>query len=261
MKAALIFYGITRGLEFTERSIQRNIITPLKEVTEVHTFGAFYKQKEIKNPRSYESLSFDYNNYELMEFDKVSLLEPLGKEDKVFVELLKHGDFWQDGANSLLNVTMQLNSIQKCWNSIFDEDYDFYFFLRPDLEYIDSFANNFKILQCAQPVVLTPRWQKWGGYNDRFTCTNNFHYAEIIANRCDHMVNFCKVHNAPFHSEMFLKWILDNEAAHVRFINSRAYRVRQNGIRKNESFSRLGNTELVRYLRFHLGQLKSKLVD
>ena len=69
-KISICFFGITRDLEKTFPSIQRNLISPARKLAEVKIFCHFYDLELIKNLRSQENDIKIKKNWHLFNADK-----------------------------------------------------------------------------------------------------------------------------------------------------------------------------------------------
>jgi hypothetical protein len=113
--------------------------------------------------------------------------------------------------------------------------FDYYLFVRPDLEYLDDFPlleiiSAFK----GQKNIALPEWHSWGGVNDRFAFADPA-AAEIYSDRIEHVLEYCTT--TPLHPEVFLKHTLQREACNFWSLPVRALRVRATGERVEEDFA------------------------
>lgn len=76
MKIAIAFFGITRSLNFTVKSIEENILSPLSDMGEVRVFGHFFKLAKINNKRSEEFIDISTSHYKLINFDGLIIEDP-----------------------------------------------------------------------------------------------------------------------------------------------------------------------------------------
>ena len=235
-RIAIFMYGITRGFEITHLSLEENFLSFLERDYNVDIFGAFYRQASVVNERSGELSALDYNNYQLINFEEVKLLDPSELDQSLFEELKSYGDSWGDSHKSIENITKQLFSLKTCLLQCDFGSYDMFFFLRPDLYYHDSVAPILDVLARRKDLVLLPSWQNWGGFNDRFLMTNSAKYAQILGTRYDRMLDYCMSTGLPFHSEKFLRWNIDRNKLSIKFISLKASRVRADGKQKIEDF-------------------------
>jgi len=129
------------------------------------------------------------------------------------------------------------------------EKFDGMLIVRPDLLYHEKLDVTLLKWAISRKFVITPGWQLWSGYNDRFA------YGALepmlaVGSRFERVLEFCKVHNAAWHAETFLKWIIlgidgqqaskDSTLKHCH-TTQRASRVRANGQIHKEKF-KINNT-------------------
>lgn len=198
-------YGITRGLDRTIASIRKNVAWPGAE-THVHV----YDQPQTHNPA-------------LLLPDQLECEQPghcLNRWD--FDRIAGYGDRWGNDYRSLRNLIHQLHSLHR----VTPDDTDVVVFARPDLIYHDSLAPIIReALSDPRPRIYLPRWQSWGGMNDRFAIAVGS-AAQTYGRRIEAVHDFC-AGNGPLHSEKLLAFVLRN--IEVIPIPHRASRVRPNG--------------------------------
>lgn len=241
-KIAICFFGITRSLSITHHSIRQNAIDPAKRLAEVEILCHFFNQKEIANSRTGEYGRLQEDEYRLLNPDQLALSDPLDlQHDLKFQRIADYGDHWDDDMASLKNLYHQLISLNVVSNLALKSDCDVAVFLRPDLEYHDSFYRH--ILRAVylgkRPAVFLPRWQSWGGLNDRFAICRTKRAIKTYGCRLDEALNFCEERKSSLHSESLLKFSLERSGIPVVPFGLRASRVRSTGAYADEAFSTL----------------------
>ena len=150
MKIAIGFFGITRSLKYTIKSIQENILNVFKNNNiEYNIFIHTYELSNYKNIRTGEIVKdedIDNEEYKLLNanFIQIDNQENIKKK----LDLLKyrtHKDPWNTNYNSVDNFILAQYSKFQVTNMIDDEivnkrsKYDYILFMRPDCMYIQKF--------------------------------------------------------------------------------------------------------------------------
>lgn len=237
-RIALCFFGITRALALTHRSIEENLIHPARTGDEVRLFGHFFRQSAIMNPRSGENSIHDPDNYKLLELDWVKLEEPDTFIDHSWFSKIKSfGDEYDDDFRSIRNLVHQLHSLRKVSSAALSWGAHIYIFARPDILYHDSFD---KVLseasRATDDCIFIPNWANWGpGYNDRFCVCVGDRAARAYAERLRHVESFC-ADKGKLHAEKLLKYSVDRSGVNVSHFRVCGSRVRSNGNIVKENF-------------------------
>lgn len=239
-RVAICFFGITRSLRFTESSINKSVIHPLRSRFSVDVYGHFYNINRVVNARSKENDIVDQTEVNLIDFKELRLEAPGSRTVMERFELSSsYGDFWNDDFASLRNVTHQLYSLRTVFGLCGNCDYDYYVFVRPDLLYHDDIMSMF---DCILPQgrssgsVVVPGWQSHGGVNDRFSLCSGRDAAKVYAERFDAIEDFLRSKKCSFHSERHLLFVLERSRVNIAFTSIRASRVRANGYVRKEDF-------------------------
>lgn len=253
-KIAICFYGITRSLGFTADSILGNIIAPARDLAEVKIFGHFYRMRRIDNPRSGEMGVAVGEEYHLLPIDGLETEEPGAcLSNYPFREIREWGDWWGDDYRSLTNLIHQLHSLKMVHEASRAFGADVTIFARPDLLYYDTLHPALqRALNADADLVQVPRWQPFGGLNDRFAVTSGTVAAEAVATRVDLALGYCKERRAPLHSEQLLAYAVAARNLPVGLHSLRAGRVRANGARAKEIFDHRLRGRIAGNVRFHL---------
>lgn len=235
MRCLIGFFGLARSLRHTAGSIHAGFYEPLRRAgIPVLTAGHFNLPEAITNPRSGEvAVVPDRAESALLNLD-LCWIEPQS-DFSIDTELQIAGAFpdqFGDGYTSLANLCHQLHSLERLWKmlQLFDvtED-DVILLLRPDLFYVDRLdpAVDLAPILEGRADLIVPRWQSWGGLNDRFAfCTARA--AEIYATRRRAFVEGCIALDG-MHSESFLHFVARQASLRVALTGLRAIRVRANG--------------------------------
>lgn len=239
-KISICFFGITRSLPHTLPSIEAHVLAPARALGQVRIYAHLFRQDQIENPRTGETGTLDPHEYELLQADRLELEAPGNCLEHWGFEALKsHGDFWRNGFASLRNLVHQQHSLHRVSSLVLEDgDTDICVFVRPDLRYHDSLAVSLRAaLEAPAGTVFLPRWQPWFGYNDRFAIAVGEKAIAAYGQRAEDALTYCRVRQAPLHSERMLKYRLDGQGIRVRKISARASRVRADGTEAAEDFS------------------------
>ena len=238
-RIALCCFGITRSLTRTIRSIRKNAIAPARAAGVLEIHAHFFDQTRAVAVTGKTEGRMDVREGQLLSPDHLET-EPSGSclTDWDFEGLKSHGDSWNNDFISLRNLVHQLHSLDRVTASALTSEPDICLFCRPDLRYHDSLA---PVLERAQAAVgservFLPRWQSWGGYNDRFAVAVGSRAITAYGQRIRKAAAFCAETDAPLHAELLVKYALDAAGIEVEKIPTRASRVRASGVRVWESF-------------------------
>lgn len=239
VRIAICFFGITRSLQHTIKSIEKNVFTPAQIIGTVRIFGHFFNQVELRNPRSGEMGNLDINEYKLLHPDWIELEEPdLCLAEHGFESLMEYGDCWGDDFKSLRNLIHQLHSLNKVTKAASAWAPDIVLFVRPDLVYHSSLKKHINTaLKLEGAGVILPAWQNWkDGYNDRFAICRMESAIEAYGTRVKFMSDFCAKRQEPLHAERLLRFVLDEANLTPRWMKTQASRMRIGGRLEKERF-------------------------
>ena len=235
MRCLVGFFGITRSLRHTAASIQANFLEPLRQagITTLRV-GHFNLPERLSNPRSGEfDVGLDRGESALLRLD-LCWVEPQS-DDAIGAELAVARGFpdgFGDQYRSLVNLCHQLRSLERVWSLLrlggVGED-DLVLLLRPDLLYLDRLDPDRQLapLRNGRADLIVPRWQSWGGLNDRFAfCTARG--ARIYATRFRLFADSCREMGG-MHAETFLHFVASCHRLRVGLTDLRAVRVRADG--------------------------------
>ena len=211
LRMAICFFGLTRSLRYTLKSIVSNIYEVLRE-NHIHydVFLHTYNLKNITNPRSGEykvklnaSEFYSLNPTYYHVSDQETFLQTINLN-----EYLVRGDAWNDGNNSAKNLLCQYNSINfvtEMWLTKHHENpYDLVMYLRPDLSYNKLNVSNLYYAYQNKSLLL-PNYHQFGGYNDRFA-VGIPSLMEKYGKRMKYLKTYCETHL--LHGESFMKYLL-----------------------------------------------------
>ncbi len=196
--------------------------------------GHFNLPETITNPRSGESgIIPDRAESTSLDLD-ISWVEPqvhatIARE---FEAARAFPDTFGDQYRSLANLCHQLHSLDRLWKLLEllgATETDIILLLRPDLLYLDLFdpVTHLAPLIDGSADLIVPRWQSWGGLNDRFAfCSGRT--AKIYATRIRQFVDACQAMRG-MHAESFLRFVAQRQGLRIAATDLRAVRVRADG--------------------------------
>ena len=252
---AVVFYGLPRGLSVTSPSIHKNIYRALSDggvQYKVYYHRVLYEEM-FSNPRNGEvNIVLNTTEWMLLRPNVALVLKHsdfLTRYRHIVQGVLAYGDVHKNNGLSVQNELEALNSMRQAVRSVIEsrEKFDGLIILRPDLLYHDKLDVGLLKWAISRNTVVTPGWQLWGGYNDRFTY-GAWEPMLDVGSRFEKVLEFCKALNASWHAETFLKWIIlgiDGKKSPKNMKNmtfnhchttQRASRVRANGKILQEQF-------------------------
>jgi hypothetical protein len=235
-KILVAYYGLPRATALCLPSLRRRIVDVLRDRgAEVTETGLLIFQQAVANPRSGENAQLALENYQL--FDGVA--KPYTVDENVhreYFDILKgYGDTWRDDFSSLGNVLRQLLCLQALGERIAGMDFEQLILVRADL-FCHRALNEREIglVLGAPDQLVVPTWGSHKGVNDRFmVCPASF--SQVITNRIIWAQTYCESVEA-FHSERFLRWVIEAEGIPVNTISLPMSRVRLGGVIRHERF-------------------------
>lgn len=233
MKVAIIFFGLTRNLKNTFRSIRQYVFIPLaSQKINYDIYLHTYNLSSITNLRSHEyDIPLDNDEWKMLSPYKYIIENQDEVDTKLRLdEFCKFKNPWPEdhSKNSMKNLLRQLNSLKKAWKLIENEpEYDAYIILRPDLYYMSPIITKNLKFPVQNLDMYIPQWGKTrDGENDRF-CVTSKSGAFVYMNRIEHIFEYAKI-DAP-NSHRFLKAILDKCEIKRFPLNVKAVRIRADG--------------------------------
>ena len=239
MSVAICFFGITRSLKYTIKSINENILQVFQENNidydiYLHTYKITTDYVNYRANESTNVNDIDNEEYRLLnpKYLKIDIQEEIKKK----LELHKYrrkGDPWGGNRcknyNSLDNFILgsyskfQVTNMVKNANKI----YDYVLFIRPDCLYVKKFnIDFFKFVN--NNVICTPDFGLHSRYllNDRMAICNMNNYW-IYGNIFEKLLDLSK--KISLHSETILGIILEKYNIKSKKIDYKFIRVRCNG--------------------------------
>lgn len=237
-KIALCFWGVTRALDLTYKSINRNIYNALSD--KGYEYDVFMHVNKIDQIKGYRASG---ENYVSVEFDQYKLLNPgkfaYDEQSEMFsqIDMSRYKtkpDPWNNNYKSVELFVLSMYSKAQVTQMMLDSktNYDCVVFLRPDILYLDRFPveilGQINDTNCYMPGFHTyTRHKHTTKVNDRFS-VSSMEVAGIIGNSYHTLHNYCDEHAC--HSESFLSYNLHNNGIEVLPIhNFKFIRVRADG--------------------------------
>jgi len=205
MKVALCFWGLTRSLKYTLKSIQKQIITPLKDANiEYKIFVHTYEfESAYHNPRSKEqNIKLDFQEYKLLEPDYFQIENQDEIKEKINLKQYRtQPDPWENNYISMDNFLCAMYSKKQLGAMIqnSEETFDACVFLRPDTFFLNPLdIHYFSLLQNNR--ICAPNFHLFPDFNDRFLICSQKHmltYTQLF----DDMLHYSR--HCSLHSERF----------------------------------------------------------
>ena len=246
MKICICFFGvINRSLKYTIENIKKNIYEELEKrgiEYDVYIHNIIVDNVAINPTR--DGVKEDMQNLEdfskhLKYKERCDTLQSKIDRSINWNYLKKFGDaFWMDKIlgkahycawNVLYNAIRELVSVQKVTELWLDKPkYDFYLYLRPDLNYeipldIDSIINN------LDKFLTIEGWCGIDRLND-IVYGGNYDIMKIVGKRIEWIPTILEYTKQPYHSEIFMYHVINAYKFPYKFFwMTTAPRVRANG--------------------------------
>ena len=207
MKIAFAFFGITRSLQYTIDSIQKNIFAVLKGAgVEYDIFMHTYRLSSYKNSRTGEKLdTINNEEYKLLEPNYLEIHDQ--DELKRAIQITNYRskpDPWGTNYNSVDNFILGQFSKSRLTTMIRNSknEYDYVIFIRPDCRYTQPLDLNF-LRQANDTTICIPNFHTFGPhkFNDRF-CIATMRTYSTYGGVFDNLLQISKKHS--LHSETVL---------------------------------------------------------
>uniref|UniRef100_A0A6C0HSD7 Glycosyltransferase n=1 Tax=viral metagenome TaxID=1070528 RepID=A0A6C0HSD7_9ZZZZ len=232
MKIALAFFGITRSLKYTIKSIKRNILQHLKESgIDCDIFMHTYKINNYANIRTKEKpTSYNNNEYKLLnpKYIQIDVQEEIKKKINMS-RYRTHKDPWNTGYNSVDNFILAQYSKGQVVKMIDNTNinYDYIMYVRPDCLYTHKLNVQY-LRDVDDTTICIPNFHLFGPhkFNDRF-CITNMKTYKFYGNTFDKLLNISK--QKSLHSERVLGELMNNYDLKIIRVPFIFLRVRCNG--------------------------------
>jgi len=233
MKVALCFWGLTRSLKHTYKSIQKYIMQPLKENGVEYTIflHSYQFDSPYVNPRAKEvNVTLDFDEYTLLHPHFVQIDDQDKIKTQLHLEAYRNQkDPWESNYICVDNFLCAMYSKKVLGNMIQDSglEFDACIFLRPDVLYLNPF--DCKWLSLIQDKrVCIPNFALFPRFNDRFFLCSQEH-AYTYTNLFDDLLEYSYYY--PLHSETCQHRLLQEKyKLKIVYIPIHFNRVRVNGI-------------------------------
>jgi hypothetical protein len=259
MHAIVILYGLPRSLVWTHHSINRNAIGPLEALADKVTRVAHFNAPTvIHNPHSRErGMRFNQPDYSLLDPDRLMVVRQDNAAITDLLERFRTHDIRARGIESHIALLHALRSLEAAYALAQDvpgPPGDIFLFLRPDLEYIDPWpaADLVPRLLSGEIDLACPSWHSFGGLNDRYAVANR-KGAAVYASRLGLLDEVIAL-GEPRNSEEILKYAADKAGLKVGEFDSRAFRVRTDGLTMTEDADLSITHRISNRLRWELGK-------
>lgn len=232
LNICICFFGvISRSIDKTIHSIRKNIF---EEITaHGHKYDVYVHNmnvKEFKSTRAGDSgtlvdkcgtLPYDYFTETKQEhFDKKFN----------WAKFSKYG-YQENNYNTFQNSLRQLHSIKKVtemWQNS-KIDYDYFVYLRPDLEYTNKLDVKQIEVYHNKNFLLTPKWARHrGGLNDRIYMGPR-NIIKHFGLRLDYIMDIMNEKKQRYHPEQFMKYVSQKFSIKTKDISFYGRRVRSDG--------------------------------
>jgi len=199
------------------------------------TLAAHFNEPDILlNPRSGEHLKFRSSGEGRLNLD-LDIREPQDDANLgPLLDLALSAPYFasEDGGGFMRrNLCRQLYSLSRLKSEVdaaYPQGFDLYALVRPDLEFTTNLRpDEVQPLMEGKVDLLTPYWQTWGGFNDRF-CLANRRGFELYTARERFVGPFIAEHGF-IQAERLLRFSVEASGLRHGVIGTRARRVRANG--------------------------------
>ena len=253
MKFCICFFGvISMSIQYTIDSINKNILDVL---TKNNIEYDVYIHNNIVN---IGKIQINNTNYKLLKPNKYIEDDQTLIDTKIQKYLFNVCDKYKNSIRQIYS----LKCVTELWEN--DNEYDLYLYLRPDLLYTNELDIS-PILENInkENVLFTPNWHKWGGLNDRIYFGKKDVMTKI-GKRIDLIPTILKT---KYHSEQFLKLVVDHYAIDTIDISLRGNRIRSCGMNYENALGAHKIEKMIRYkkklkiknqLKKHRNKLKIK---
>ena len=203
-KVALAFWGITRSLKYTIKSIKKNVFDELKIAgINYDVFIHTYKINNYVNKRANEKkgTKINHNEYKLLNpIDVIISNQDDVKKNLNMKSYRTHKDPWKSDYETVDNFICAMYSKNQVTELIEKNGvYDYIIFLRPDVKYLNKFDIKFFDI-IDDNTICIPDFHNYGNFNDRF-CLANFKNGLLYGKLFQFMLLFSQFNS--LHAEKF----------------------------------------------------------
>ena len=234
MLIAIGFFGITRSLKHTIKSINEKVFDTFKEKNiEYHIFIHTFHLTTYKNIRTGEIVNdsdIDNEEYKLLNAHYIEIDNQEEIKQNINMSLYRtHKDPWNTQYNSVDNFILAQYSKLKLTKMIEEtkNNYKYILFMRPDCLYLDKFRIEwFDLIDDHSIVIPNFHLDNITKFNDRFSITNLNTY-KIYGEVFTQLLELSK--KQPLHSEKIIGKIIINNKISMRRVKFNFQRVRFGG--------------------------------
>jgi len=236
MKIALAFWGLTRSLKYTIKSINEKILGILKtnNIDYKIFMHTWFVSTLYNNKRANEkNIILDNEEFKLLNPDYIEIHNQDEFKNNInFQAFRTHPDPWKTNYQTVDNFICAMFSKSRCSQLIkkSNENFDYIIFLRPDVIYLNNFNINFFKLVNNNNICI-PNFSLHSKFNDRFCICNKNNYL-LYGNIFSKLFNYSK--KFPLHSEIFYYKLIKNLKININYISFYFNRVRSNGEINND---------------------------
>jgi hypothetical protein len=238
VKVAVAMFGLPRAASICLPSIEKNILSVISRYADVKVFFHLYRQERVDNIRSAESGSIDPAVYELFaNFEGVVEHPNSCPLPESYGLAASAPDFYEDNYASVRNIFRQMHSLATVTEMAKSVQPDVVVYVRPDLLYASPMPDKYiEHAASHEATCLLPRWQWWGGVNDRFSVCGA-KAIDAYGHRGRLIAEYTRRGARSLNAERLLDYALRKSGIVVRSFELRASRVRVDGSIKDENFS------------------------
>lgn len=240
MKIAICFWGLTRSLKYTIKSIHKKIFDILKkENIEYKIFMHTYKVNSLySNPRAKEyNIMLENEEYKLLEPDyyTIDTQEEVAKNID-FTSYRTFKDPWNTNYKTMDNFILAMYSKKRLLELLMNtnEKYTHYLFIRPDVKYLNNFDVSW-LQNIKNNEIFVPEFHyNYYKFNDRMALFTNDKILKLYSGIYYFMLEYSK--HKPLHSETIHRDILMKHVDNINIKPIKFYfnRVRANGVEQSD---------------------------
>ena len=240
VKVHVAIAGLARSLDVCLETVEEKIVRPLHATPGLKVSSSLtlsYSHLPLHNARTAEAEAPALTKMAL-EFPKSSFyrLEQIRRDiSPLYFRARKSGEWLEGSGRNLRNYLEFLSLLNRARGSVVNEGADVVIFLRPDVFVLDRFIP-IPGLTLSQKAVLTPRWGKFYGLNDRMAVIPG-QFVDQYFSRVTSVEEFIEK-NGPLDPEKHLAWSL-REVPSRSSLSTELVRVRAGGVLAEKDLERL----------------------